>query len=173
MLTADFDPGIDTFNLTSAGQQDIFISKLDPAGNFIWARQFAGDSTESVIISDAATVGTYIVADAIRLVTYDTTGLSSIKTDFSFKPSSFELFQNYPNPFNPKTVISYRLSVIGKVDLDIYDTLGKKVATLISEKQSAGAHKVTWNAGNHASGLYIVRLKTDYGIAFKKMMLIR
>ena len=58
---ADFDPGIDTFNLTSAGQQDIFISKLDPTGNFIWAKQFAGDSADysfSIALSPAGNVYT-------------------------------------------------------------------------------------------------------------------
>lgn len=38
----DFDPGVGTFNLTSAGGRDIFISKLDPSGGFIWAKRFGG-----------------------------------------------------------------------------------------------------------------------------------
>jgi hypothetical protein len=42
--TADFDPGTGTFNLTSAGSGDSFISKLDAAGNFVWAKQFGGSS---------------------------------------------------------------------------------------------------------------------------------
>ncbi|MGI8893796.1 MAG: SBBP repeat-containing protein [Bacteroidia bacterium] len=40
--TADFDPGSGTYNLTSAGSNDIFISKLDASGNFIWAKQKSG-----------------------------------------------------------------------------------------------------------------------------------
>ncbi len=43
---ADFDPGPSTFNLTSAGQEDIFISKLDPFGNFVWAKRIGGISFE-------------------------------------------------------------------------------------------------------------------------------
>jgi hypothetical protein len=42
--TADFDPGVGVFNLTSAGSFDVFISKLDASGNFVWAKQFAGSS---------------------------------------------------------------------------------------------------------------------------------
>ena len=42
--TADFDPGSDTLNLTSAGYSDIFIQKLDPNGNFIWAKSMGGTS---------------------------------------------------------------------------------------------------------------------------------
>ena len=40
--TADFDPGAGTFNLTSAGDYDIFISKLDSSGNFVWAKSLGG-----------------------------------------------------------------------------------------------------------------------------------
>ena len=40
--TADFDPGAGTYNLTSAGEGDVFIQKLDAAGNFIWAKAFGG-----------------------------------------------------------------------------------------------------------------------------------
>ncbi len=40
--TADFDPGVGVFNLGSAGGVDIFISKLDASGNFVWAKKIGG-----------------------------------------------------------------------------------------------------------------------------------
>ncbi len=40
--TADFDPGSGTFNLTSAGAEDAYVSKLTSAGAFVWAKQFGG-----------------------------------------------------------------------------------------------------------------------------------
>ena len=46
--TADFDPGPAVFNLTSAGGNDIFISKLDSSGNFIWARAMAGPGFDQI-----------------------------------------------------------------------------------------------------------------------------
>src|SRR5690606_15385540 len=53
--TADFDPGTSTYNLIGAGGYDIFISKLDANGNFVWAKRMGGSSTdkaESIIIDD-------------------------------------------------------------------------------------------------------------------------
>ena len=57
--TADFDPGVGVFNLTSAGSFDIFVSKLDSAGNFVWALAVGGtgsDVAEAVALDDAGNV---------------------------------------------------------------------------------------------------------------------
>ncbi len=43
---ADFDPGVGTANLTSAGYGDVFVSKLDASGNYVWAKRFGGTSTD-------------------------------------------------------------------------------------------------------------------------------
>lgn len=59
--TVDFDPGGGTYNLTSAGIQDIFISKLDAAGNFIWAKSIGGTSTDigySIVLDSSGNVYT-------------------------------------------------------------------------------------------------------------------
>ncbi|MFC2084884.1 LVIVD repeat-containing protein, partial [Bacteroidota bacterium] len=61
-------------------------------------------------------------------------------------PSSFKLKQNYPNPFNPVTAIKYQLPQTTIVDLSIYNLLGQKVATLVSEEQPLGNYKVEWDA---------------------------
>ncbi len=45
--TADFDPGVGIFNLSSSGSSDIFVSKLDANGNFIWAKKIGGTGAES------------------------------------------------------------------------------------------------------------------------------
>jgi hypothetical protein len=44
--TADFDPSLNSFSLTSAGTDDVFVSKLDNAGNFVWAKKMGGSSAE-------------------------------------------------------------------------------------------------------------------------------
>jgi hypothetical protein len=93
-------------------------------------------------------------------------------------PDRFELFQNYPNPFNPKTEISYQTSEPGRVTLKVYNVLGQEVATLVDADQPAGAHRVEWNAGTFASGVYMYRLSAgdDNGrqvVLQRAMMLVK
>ncbi|MGM0477824.1 MAG: SBBP repeat-containing protein [Bacteroidota bacterium] len=59
--TTDFDPGIGTTNLNSAGSHDVFISKLDVNGNFVWAKQFGGtnsDRGQSIFLDDNGNIYT-------------------------------------------------------------------------------------------------------------------
>ena len=88
-------------------------------------------------------------------------------------PNSFRLSQNYPNPFNPSTVISYQLPVNSKVSLKIYDLLGREIATLVNEEQSAGWKQVEWNATSVASGIYFYKLQANNFIETKKMLVIK
>ena len=64
----------------------------------------------------------------------------------------------YPNPFNPSTVISFDLSDVDMVSLDIFDIAGRQVASLISEYMIPGSHQIVWNPGQLSSGIYFVKL---------------
>jgi hypothetical protein len=55
--TADFDPGVGIFNLTSAGDGDVFVQKMDANGNFIWAKSFGGTGTDYVFSIAVDTTG--------------------------------------------------------------------------------------------------------------------
>jgi hypothetical protein len=73
-------------------------------------------------------------------------------------PVSALLYQNYPNPFNPVTIIPFEISKPGYVNLEVYNVLGQKIKTLISEEMSAGYHEISFDAGELSSGKYIYRL---------------
>jgi hypothetical protein len=88
-------------------------------------------------------------------------------------PEEFRLAQNYPNPFNPTTTINYELRTTNYVDLSVFNLLGQKVATLVSEKQAAGKHKMQWNASGFASGVYYYRITAGNFTETKKLVLIR
>ncbi len=76
-------------------------------------------------------------------------------------PKRFELSQNYPNPFNPSTKINFSLPTESKVKLQIFNTLGELITTLVDETKNAGVHQLEWNAGNLASGVYLYRINAE------------
>jgi hypothetical protein len=92
----------------------------------------------------------------------------SVQTAFEYA-----LDQNYPNPFNPTTAIQFSLEKPGKTVLEIYNTLGQKVATLVNGELSAGAHRYQWNASGLSSGVYFYRLQSNEFVATKKMILVK
>jgi predicted GH43/DUF377 family glycosyl hydrolase len=99
---------------------------------------------------------------------------TSVENDPKNIPEQFMLFQNYPNPFNPSTTIEFALAKPGWVTLKVYNILGQEVATLVSEKLSAGSYKYNLDARGLASGVYYYRIETDHRFTqTKKMLLIR
>jgi len=88
-------------------------------------------------------------------------------------PNNVSLSQNYPNPFNPITSIQYQVTGQSNVDLSIYNLLGQKVKTLVSEKQPAGNYKVSWDASGFASGVYIYKLQAGGSVQLRKMVLMK
>jgi len=97
-------------------------------------------------------------------------------------PTEFKLEKNYPNPFNPETTISYQignsLAGVADVKLNIYNSLGEMVCTLVNSKQAAGRYSVTWNGRDYngnivGSGIYFGRLVTQNQISTLKMMYMK
>ena len=88
-------------------------------------------------------------------------------------PLSCILNQNYPNPFNPTTMINYQLAVNTRVTLKVYDILGREVKTLVNERQTAGAHSVTFDASTLSSGVYFYRMQAGSYVNTKKLMVIK
>jgi hypothetical protein len=178
-------------SLSYEGQVEMFISYLDsflaldgPAANY----ESDPISFDELIISSAresiALTGTgyiynqfhWMIPDSVTRGTPNPGQEIEIPSSNEDEPelaSEFKLHQNYPNPFNPTTVISYQLPVNSEVRLEVFDMLGRRVATLIShERKSAGNHQVTFDASNLSSGVYIYRLSTNNGQHFTHKMLL-
>jgi hypothetical protein len=60
--TADFDPSAGTANLTSAGRDDVFVTKLDSDGNYVWAKRFGGTDTDNGVSIAVHSSGSVYVA---------------------------------------------------------------------------------------------------------------
>jgi parallel beta-helix repeat protein/predicted outer membrane repeat protein len=88
-------------------------------------------------------------------------------------PSGITLFQNYPNPFNSTTMIRYDVPQAGKVSLTIFNLLGQKVETLFDGRQVAGSYRITWDAGDLPSGVYLCRMQTQRFMQTRKMLLVK
>jgi hypothetical protein len=93
-------------------------------------------------------------------------------------PTATFLFQNYPNPFNGQTRIKYSLNESTLVELAVFDMLGRRIRTLLSEQRNRGSYSVTWDSKDDrsiklASGIYFIRLKTENYISTRKIVLLQ
>ena len=137
-------------------------------------------------IAPAARIGLFTSNSAMGELTEHGAALVNAavqeKSDTALLPQNFLLKQNYPNPFNPTTKIEYHVAAPAQVKIEIYNTLGQKVRTLVDRKQTAGIYHVNWDATNDfsqpvAAGIYLYRLSIESSnesfVNSKKMLLIK
>jgi uncharacterized protein (DUF362 family) len=95
----------------------------------------------------------------------------------SFNPENeagvlrFDLRQNQPNPFNPTTSLSYELHVSGHVTLNVYNSAGRLVSTLVDGWKAMGTHGVVFDGVGLASGVYFARMVMNGKTKVRKMIL--
>ncbi len=77
-------------------------------------------------------------------------------------PSEFAIVGTYPNPFNPSVNITLAVPNMSQVTAQVYDVLGRQVATLHNGSLTAGYHTFNWHADG-ASGLYFLRVNAENG----------
>ena len=113
----------------------------------------------------------YAVGNSGTIIMTESGGVVSVNESSGQAAGGFSLFQNYPNPFNPSTKISYNLparaggQVTRHIVLNVYDALGKEVATLVNEVKNAGSYEVEFNAGNLPCGIYFYSLSAVVGLS--------
>ena len=164
---------------------DVYLIKTDANGNEVWMQTFGGSAEDDVGSNVQQTAdGGYIIAGYtssygagsydVYLIRLDAQGSSveSLNGDLS---ASFTLHPNYPNPFNASTTIPFTNNAFGKVNLTIYNNLGREVwSTAVGCQQSAvGKSSVVWNAEGMASGVYIIRLETPYKMQSIPVILVK
>ncbi len=86
---------------------------------------------------------------------------------------NISLLQNFPNPAHTMTTIEFRLRHHAQVTLEVYDILGVKIATLISEALEQGDHLVNWNTSTLVTGKYFYRIVTENTTQTKQMTIVK
>jgi len=132
-----------------------------------------GDPADEVIYSSGYTRGQAndSTMDIVILDTHYTP--LDVKADHNNIPDNYYMSQNFPNPFNPTTSIKFGIPKESNVDLVIYNVLGEKVRTLISNGfMRAGTYTMDFNAAGLASGTYIYKLTTNNGYSVSKKMVL-
>jgi hypothetical protein len=109
----------------------------------------------------------YLLADSIVAVSVDN------EENKIIVPNIFELSQNFPNPFNPITTISYSIPSEGKVELLVYDILGREIQTLVNEIKTQGQYEIIFDGKDLSTGVYFYRLNFDGYSSVKKMLIIK
>jgi len=124
-----------------------------------------------------AGTGGYPVGDLnwfpAKLAQWKSDPVSSAPSKGPEAPAGFALSQNYPNPFNPSTDISYTLPKASQVKIEVFDLLGRHVATLLDGAVQAGTHSVRFDGTNLASGMYLYRLSVPGQVFTMKMMMLK
>ncbi|MCK4558336.1 MAG: DNRLRE domain-containing protein [Calditrichia bacterium] len=173
--TLSTDQTVDTVGFYTWGSPEKMVGDMqdwldNPDENFGWILIGNEDSTGSIKRFDSRENSTE--ANRPQLLVYYSNS-TSISVDLDNSPTQYTLAQNFPNSFNPSTMIKYRLPITSEVELTIYNTLGQKVTTLVSEKQQAGYYEYNWDAGDMTSGVYYYQFRAGKFQNVKKMILVR
>ena len=109
-------------------------------------------------------------------------GVDDIVNDVAKKlssiPDNFVVQQNYPNPFNPDTRITYSLPRNSFVSIKVFNELGRRVRSLVSQNMPAGEHNVAWNGIDEngrsvSAGIYFARVKAMGEVKMIKMLYVK
>lgn len=93
-------------------------------------------------------------------------------------PNDFGICYSYPNPFNSSTKIVFTVKKQQNVNIEIYDSMGAGISTLLNQNFGVGKHEVIWEGTNYGGkhvppGIYYCQLQTKHSIRTIKMILIK
>jgi len=114
-----------------------------------------------------------IVADYTNVGLYDCADATDIQP-IAIIPRDFGMAQNYPNPFNAQTIIAFTIPAASNIDLAVYDLMGRRVEILYSGPITSGEHRISWDASQYSSGVYLYRLILGNGeTSIGRMLLLK
>jgi len=87
--------------------------------------------------------------------------LKEVEIDVNLLPKKFQLYQNYPNPFNPATTVKFDLPEDAIVKIDLFNSIGEKIISLLNSELQGGSHHLNFNAKDISSGIYFLRMTAE------------
>ena len=170
---------VDVETLFYGDTSDILIIQDDDVGSYIpfydintLGNLCPGESYRIILSSDEVIEFEETLTFASNMVVGDGFNTFSLNDELSI-PERFSLEEPYPNPFNPITMLNFAIPSEVHVSISVYNLQGRKIETLLSGNLEAGYHSVKWNADDHASGMYFVKMIAGDYMDTQKLMLIK
>jgi hypothetical protein len=114
-----------------------------------------------------------VTLQKMRCLNLEGLGKKKYKIMNDLVPSEFYLSQNYPNPFRDTTTIKFCVAYRTKVKLEVFNSEGEMIKTLLDEEKEAGTYGIEFDARGLAEGDYINQLHAGDFLSRKKMTLLR
>jgi hypothetical protein len=120
----------------------------------------------------------WAVGNVGTIIHYSFNTTPVIEQRISTIPKRWALHPNFPNPFNPETTIRYTVPEKGRIQLRIFDLLGREVALLLDREALPGSYQTTWNGIDSwgqpvSSGIYLYELRSGAYHEVRRMLLLR
>jgi len=167
---------------TPANGNDMYLAKIGEDGAILWQCSYGGPSDERAFDVVQTPDGGFVLAGYTDSWGSGGTDWYVVKTQrdpqlssapiADLLPSDYRITA-FPNPFNPATEIAFNLPTTGQVSLRVFDLLGREVTVLRDGFVEAGNHRVMFNGGGLASGIYFARLDAGSFSQTKKLMLLK
>jgi hypothetical protein len=148
------------------------LIKTDVNGDTSWTIGFEGEGKSVQQTTDSGYIITGNTEGDLLLIKV-APDITSIDETPHVTINDYQLQQNYPNPFNPSTSIEFALPQAEYVKIEVYNTLGQRIKTLLDSKMTSGTHAVDFNASNISSGIYFYSIQAGGFREVKKMVLLQ
>lgn len=109
------------------------------------------------------------IAEGLFVLRYSFTGATGLSDPYNVRLGT-SIFPNYPNPFSSATTITVDVDRSSDLILEVYDAIGRRVATIADGQYAPGRYSFEWTASDVNAGLYVARLSTNVGSSSIRMI---
>jgi hypothetical protein len=162
---------VDGANLFAGTSGGVFLSTDYGA---TWTQ--VNDGLRNTAVQSLASTSTLLFAGTTKASVWSrplSEMANSVISPSGLHPTAFSLGQNYPNPFNPVTKIQFTIVDRQLTIVNVYDLMGREVATLVNEVKEPGTYAVQFDGSNLASGVYLYRLTAGSFVQTRKMIVVK